>query len=356
MKNGHRTVCPRVERVPWRCFCLCCRSVFSAVSVPLSEAPCMCSLPASSVHGISQAGILEWVAISFSRGSSQPREQTHLWHWQADCLPLSHQRSPIEIHVTTTNPKYSFWYRILPGTSILLQTSPFLTCLINSVRLMSTRARYVQGASTSGDLGAEIFPRLVPANSWIHPLALQGRVSLSPRRLSPGVRLSSPCRPPTLLLLRSSDSPPKASFELCMQSIDLWFGHSRYLNHFLWLSFLLNYKYLMTACKSNMGMLWTCYVEKNNLGVSDSFTASYRSPPKQRGIKHGLSFPIIGYSTCKQLHKNKGAPLNTPTSLRTSFINLWIQSSALHACPLALLLSKAIVMPWICNCVSEPWH
>ena len=34
------------------------------------------SLPASSVHGIIQARILEWVAISFSRGSSQPRERT----------------------------------------------------------------------------------------------------------------------------------------------------------------------------------------------------------------------------------------------------------------------------------------
>ena len=31
-----------------------------------------CSPPGSSVHGISQAKILEWVAISFSRGSSQP--------------------------------------------------------------------------------------------------------------------------------------------------------------------------------------------------------------------------------------------------------------------------------------------
>ena len=36
-----------------------------------------CSLPGSSVHGISQARILDWVAISFSRGSSQPRSQTH---------------------------------------------------------------------------------------------------------------------------------------------------------------------------------------------------------------------------------------------------------------------------------------
>ena len=33
-------------------------------------------LPSSSVHGVSQARILEWVAISFSRGSSWPRDQT----------------------------------------------------------------------------------------------------------------------------------------------------------------------------------------------------------------------------------------------------------------------------------------
>ena len=36
-----------------------------------------CSPPRSSVHGILQARILEWVAISFSRGSSQPRG----WNW-----------------------------------------------------------------------------------------------------------------------------------------------------------------------------------------------------------------------------------------------------------------------------------
>ena len=32
-----------------------------------------CSQPGSSVHGILQARILEWIAISFSRGSSQPK-------------------------------------------------------------------------------------------------------------------------------------------------------------------------------------------------------------------------------------------------------------------------------------------
>ena len=38
--------------------------------------PTDCSLPGSSVHGIFQARVLEWIAISFSRGSSQPRDQT----------------------------------------------------------------------------------------------------------------------------------------------------------------------------------------------------------------------------------------------------------------------------------------
>ena len=37
--------------------------------------PVECSPPGSSVHGILQARILEWVAIPFSRGSAQPRDQ-----------------------------------------------------------------------------------------------------------------------------------------------------------------------------------------------------------------------------------------------------------------------------------------
>ena len=36
--------------------------------------PMDCSLPGSSIHGIFQARILEWVAISFSRRSSRPRD------------------------------------------------------------------------------------------------------------------------------------------------------------------------------------------------------------------------------------------------------------------------------------------
>ena len=36
--------------------------------------------PGSSIHGIFQARVLEWVAISFSRGSSRPRDRTHVSH------------------------------------------------------------------------------------------------------------------------------------------------------------------------------------------------------------------------------------------------------------------------------------
>ena len=53
--------------------------------------PMDCSLPGSSVCGIRQARILELVAIPFFRGSSRPRDRTHissLLHWQTDSLPL----------------------------------------------------------------------------------------------------------------------------------------------------------------------------------------------------------------------------------------------------------------------------
>ena len=55
------------------------RKVKSLSRVQLCD-PMDCSLPGSSVHGIFQAIVLEWTAISFSRGSSQPRD----WTW-ASC-------------------------------------------------------------------------------------------------------------------------------------------------------------------------------------------------------------------------------------------------------------------------------
>ena len=51
-----------------------------AQSCPTLCNPMACSLPGFSVHGILQARILEWVAISLSRGSSQPRDQIQVSH------------------------------------------------------------------------------------------------------------------------------------------------------------------------------------------------------------------------------------------------------------------------------------
>ena len=49
-----------------------------------------CNLPGSSVHGILQVRILEWVAISSSRESSLNQYLLWLLHWQVDSLSLSH--------------------------------------------------------------------------------------------------------------------------------------------------------------------------------------------------------------------------------------------------------------------------
>ena len=56
-----------------------CLQLFSRSVMSDSFAmPWIVALPGSSVHGIFQARILEWVAVSSSRGPSQPRDQTYV--------------------------------------------------------------------------------------------------------------------------------------------------------------------------------------------------------------------------------------------------------------------------------------
>ena len=59
-----------------------------AQSCPTLCDPMDCSLPGFSVHGIFQASVLEWVAISFSRGSSHPRDWTQVSHIVGRCFTL----------------------------------------------------------------------------------------------------------------------------------------------------------------------------------------------------------------------------------------------------------------------------
>ena len=57
-------------------------------SCPTLCDPTDCGLSGSSVHGIFQARVLEWVAISFSRGSTQPRDQTQVSHIIGKCSTI----------------------------------------------------------------------------------------------------------------------------------------------------------------------------------------------------------------------------------------------------------------------------
>ena len=72
--------------------------------VPLCK-PLDCSPPCSCIHVIFQARILEWVAISFPRGSSQPKDWTQfscisfigsqiLYHWATLFFLFSHKSCP----------------------------------------------------------------------------------------------------------------------------------------------------------------------------------------------------------------------------------------------------------------------
>ena len=88
--------------------CVCAQSRLTLCN------PLDCSMPGSSVHGIFQARTLEWVAISFSGGSSLPKPTSPAL--QADLLLLSHQGSPFleTVGWTIGSLLNSDTYRIIP--------------------------------------------------------------------------------------------------------------------------------------------------------------------------------------------------------------------------------------------------
>ena len=88
--------------------------------------PMDCSPPGSSDHGIPQARILEWVAISFPRGSSQPRDQTHVSYVscigrQVLYLPPISAEGGIGVRVIKF-VKFSHWFQ--PRTRSTLGVPP----------------------------------------------------------------------------------------------------------------------------------------------------------------------------------------------------------------------------------------
>ena len=90
--------------------------LFSCYDARVFYNPMDCSLPGSSIHGLFQARILEWVPISFSRGIF-PTQVSHpcFLRWQVDSLPLSHKGSLIKcVGFWKTNLSCFLW-RQEPG-------------------------------------------------------------------------------------------------------------------------------------------------------------------------------------------------------------------------------------------------
>ena len=111
-----------------------------------------CSPPGYSVHGILQARILEWGAVSFSRESSRPRAQTWFSSLQADALPSGPPRlypdkdtgaqispSPVRaMIITQLTDHQSFFDQLYRG---------FILCMCSSVftrRLLGNSFRFLE--------------------------------------------------------------------------------------------------------------------------------------------------------------------------------------------------------------------
>ena len=89
--------------------------------------PMDCRSPDSSVHGILQARILEWVAIPFSRGSSQPRDRTQVSCTAGRFFPTGATRE--EAYLVRNTSKDLFPISLWLNTEVFLRKSIYSTIL-----------------------------------------------------------------------------------------------------------------------------------------------------------------------------------------------------------------------------------
>ena len=107
------------------CYCLV------AQSCPTLSDPMDCSPPGSSVYGILQARILEWVAAPFSRGSSRTQGSnphlSRLLHWEAGSSPLHHLGRPPGAMSHHMSGEPGHWVSVVSGLGTDFQHPTHIT-------------------------------------------------------------------------------------------------------------------------------------------------------------------------------------------------------------------------------------
>ena len=94
--------------VSWCGICMHAHSVFLTLCNPMDY-----SLPGSSVHGIFQSRILEWVAILYSRGSFQSRDRTGV-----SCVSCISCTGSLILYNCATWEAFLMWYSLATGSSL----------------------------------------------------------------------------------------------------------------------------------------------------------------------------------------------------------------------------------------------
>ena len=142
VERGPRAHCP--DRGIASCHL---RLLFISLKVKVTQScltlcdPIDCSPPGSSVHGILQARILEWLAIPFSRGSSWLRNQTQVSCFVGTFFAVWATRHYLCVYWRTKNISISLFYavkswRMWFNIRILAWNVNFLLCLLlNSYRI-----------------------------------------------------------------------------------------------------------------------------------------------------------------------------------------------------------------------------
>ena len=166
-----------------------------------------CIPPGSSVHGISQASILEWVAISSSRGSLRPRDRTHvsciscvgrwvLYHWATweGVQSLSHvwlfatpwiaaRQASLSITNSRSSLRLTSIESVMPSSHLIL-CRPFLLLspIPPSIRIFSNESTLCMRWPKYWSFSFSIIPS--KEHPGLIPLEWTGWISLQSKGLS----------------------------------------------------------------------------------------------------------------------------------------------------------------------------